>query len=169
MQVYTLSAQLGLESEPNDWYQDATAVPQSQFSIDLSPRTDDRLRFCSNTRSIPLKFCIPDRLKQSDFLDDKHSKSLYSPSVPIFFPQMQKSFPSVLPRRICQVPLRMYSKSSQKKPAEHKKTSRDIFSKRSLIALSKKKYLEAKKRRSGIEKGLHLMQMINPPVFIHLP
>ena len=154
MHVSTLSAELGLESEPNDWYQDATSVPWSQFLIDLSPRTDDRLRFCTNTGSIPSKFCIPDRLKQSTFFDEEHSKSLYSPFVPIFFQQFQKSFPSILPIKNCQVPLRMYSESSERKPAKHKKTSRRTFSEKKSIALSKKNHLEAKKRRSGIQKNV---------------
>ena len=65
---------------------------------------------------------------------------------------MQKSFPSVLPRRVYQVPLRMYSKYSQKKPAKHKTTSGDKILKRCSIVLSKKNHLEAKKRRSGIRK-----------------
>ena len=87
MQVTTLSTQLGLGSELVDWYRDATSVPFGHLLIDLSPRTDDRLRYCTNTGSIPSKFYIPERLKQSKILDDEHTKSLYSPNVPIIFPQ----------------------------------------------------------------------------------
>ena len=105
MQVTTVSTQLGLGSELFNWYRDATSVPFGHLLIDLSPRTDDRLRYCTNTGSIPSKFFIPDRLKQSKVLDNEHTKSLYSPSVPIFFPQMQKSFPSVLPKRVYPVSL----------------------------------------------------------------
>ena len=92
MQVTTLSTKLGLGSELVDWYRDATSVPLGQLLIDLSPRTDDRLYYCStNTGSIPSKFYIPDGLKQSKVLGDERTKSLYSPGVPIIFPQMQKS------------------------------------------------------------------------------
>ena len=98
MQVTTLSTQLGLGSELNDWYRDTTSVPFGYLLIDLSPRTDDRLRYCTNTGSIPSKSYITDRLKQSKVLDDEHTKSLYSPSVPILLPQMQKLSPSVLPK-----------------------------------------------------------------------
>ena len=122
MQVTTLSTQLGLGSELADWYRDSTSVPFGHLLIDFSPRTDDRLRYCTNTGSIASKFFIPDRLKQSKVLDDEHTKSLYSPSVPIIFPQMQKSFASVLPRRVYPVSLRMHTKSAQSKPAKHKKT-----------------------------------------------
>ena len=129
MQVTTLSTQLGLSSELNDWYRDATSLPFGHLLIDLSPRTDDRLRYCTNNGSIPSKFYIPERLKQSKVLDDEHIKSLYSTSVPIVFPQMQRSFPSVLPKRVYPVSLRMHNKSAQRRPAKHKKTSRGKISK----------------------------------------
>ena len=123
MQVTTLSTQLGLRSELVDWYRDATSVPFGHLLIDFSARTVDRLGYCTNTGSIPSKFYIPDRLKQSKILNDEHMESLHSPSVPIIFPQNQESFPSVLPKRVYPVSLRMHNKSTQRKPAKHKKTS----------------------------------------------
>ena len=62
MQVTTLSTQLRLGSELVDWYRDATSAPFGHLLIDLLPRTDDRLRYCTNTGSIPSNFYIPDRL-----------------------------------------------------------------------------------------------------------
>ena len=152
MQVATLSIQLGLGSELVDWYRDATSVPFGHLLIDLSPRTDDRLRYCTNTGSIPSNFYIPDRLEQSKVSDDEHKKFLYSPSVPIIFPQLQKSFPSVLPKGVYPVSLRMQNKSAQRKPAKHKKTSRGKIFKRSSTIASKTYNLEAKKRHSGVRK-----------------
>ena len=98
MQVPTFCTQLGLSSELVLWYWDATSVPFVHLLIDLPPRTDDRLRHCTNTGSIPSKFFMPDRLKQSKRLDDEHTKSLYSPSVPIIFAQMQKFFHQSCPK-----------------------------------------------------------------------
>ena len=152
MQVTTLSTQLGLGSKIVDWYRDATSVFFGHLLIDLSPRTDDRLRYCTNTGSIPSKFYIPDRLKQSKGLDDEHTKSLYSPRVPIIFPEMQRSFPSVLPKRVYPVSLRMHNKSAQRKPAKHKKTSRGKISKRGSTIVYKMYPLEAKKGHSGVRK-----------------
>ena len=152
MQVTTVSTQLGPGSELVDWYRDATSDPFGHLLIDLSPRTEDRLRCCTNTGSIPSNFYIPDRLKQSNILDDEHIKSLYSPSVPVIFPQMQKSFPSVLPKRVYPVSLRMHNKSAQRKPAKHKKTSCGTISKRGSTIVSKTYNLEAKKRHSGVGK-----------------
>ena len=151
MQVTTSSTQLNLGSELVDWYRDATSVPFGHLLIEL-PRTDDRLRYCTNTGSIPSKFYIPDRLKQSKVLDDEHTKSLYSPSVPISFPQMQKSFPSVLPKRVYSVSLRMHNKYTQRKSAKHKKTSRGKISKQGSTIVSKTYNLAAKKRHSGVRK-----------------
>ena len=102
--------------------------------------------------SIPSKFYISDRLKQSKILDEEHTESLYSPSVPIIFPQIQKSFPSVLPKRVYPVSLRMHNKSAQRKPVKHKKTSRGKLSKRGSIIVSITYNLEAKKRHSGVRK-----------------
>ena len=48
MQVTTFSTQLGLRSELVDWYRDATSIPFGHFLIDLSLRTDDRLRYCTD-------------------------------------------------------------------------------------------------------------------------
>ena len=152
MQVTTLSTQLGLGSELVDWYRNATSVPFGHLLIDLSPRTDDRLRFCTNTGSIPSKFYFPDQLKQSKVLDDEHTKSLYSPTVPLIFPQMQKSFPSVLPKRVYPVSLRMHNKSAQLKLAKHKKTPRGKISKRGSTIVSKTYKLERKKKHSGVGK-----------------
>ena len=153
MQVTTLSTQLGLGSELVDWYRDATSVPFGHLLIDLSPRTDDRLRYCTNSGSVPSKFHIPERLKHLRTLDDEHTKSLYSPSVPIAFPQMQKPLSSVLPKRIYPVSMRMHSKSTQRKLASHKKTSRGKVSRRSSVTVAKKNHLKTKKKRSVVRKG----------------
>ena len=164
MQVTTPSTQLFLGSELVDWYRDATSVPFGHLLIDLSPRTDDRLRYCTNTESIPSKFHLPDQLKQSKRLDNEHTKSLYSPSVPILLPQMQNSFPSDLPKRVHPVSLRMQNKSAQRKPAKHKKTLRGKISKRSSTIVSKTDNLEAKRRHSGVQKSLQFFEVIAPPV-----
>ena len=99
MQVTILGARLGLDSELVEWYQDATSVTFGHLLIDLSPRTDDRLRYCTNSGSVPSKFFIPERLKHLRTLDDEHTKSLYSPGVPIAFPQMQKSLSSIFAQK----------------------------------------------------------------------
>ena len=154
MQVTTLGAQLGLGSELVDWYRNATSVPFGHLLIDWSPRTDDRLRYCTNSGSVPSKFCIPERLKHLRTLDDEHTKSLYSPSVPIAFPRMQKSLSSVLPKRVYPVSLRMHSKPTHRKLANQKKTSRGKVSRRSVVTIAKKNNLEAEKKRSVVRKRI---------------
>ena len=154
MQVTTLSTQLGLGSELVDWYRDATSVTFGHLLIDLSPRTDDRLRYCTNSGSVPSKIHLPERLKRLNTLNDEHTKFLYSPSVPIAFPQLQKPLSSVLPKRVCPVSMRMHSKSTQRKLAGHKKTSRGTVSRRSLVTITKKNNLEAKRKRSVVRKRI---------------
>ena len=125
MQVSMLTAELGLGSEIIDGYRDATSVPYGHLLFDLLPRADNRLRCFANIGTILSNFFIPDLIKQSKVLSNGQTKIFYSLSVPITFPQMQKSFPSVLSKRVYQVPLRLYSKTSQTKPAKHKRASRD--------------------------------------------
>ena len=84
-------------------------------------------------------FFIPDRLKHLRTLDNEHTKYLYSPSVSIAFPQMQKPLSLVLPKAVYPVSLRMHSKSTLRKLASHKKTSRGKVSRRSLFTIVKKK------------------------------
>ena len=76
MQITTLGAQLGLGSELVDWYRDATSVPFGHLLIDSPLRTEDRLRYCTNSGPVPSKFYIPERLKHLRTLDDEHTKSL---------------------------------------------------------------------------------------------
>ena len=154
MQVTTLGAQLGLASEPVDWYRDATSVFFGLLFIDLSPRADDRLRYCTNSGSVPSKLYLPERLKHLRTLDDEHTKFLYSPSVPIAFPQRQKSLSSVLPKRVYPVSMRMHSKSTQRKLANLKKTSRGKVSRQSVVNIAKTNNLEAKKKRSVVRKRI---------------
>ena len=152
MQATTSGGQLGLGSELVDWYRDALSVPFGHLLIDLSPRTDDRLRYCTDSGSVPSKFYISERLKHLGNLDDEHTKSLYSPSVPTIFPRMQKFFTSVLPKRVYPVSLRTHSKYAQRKTAMHKKTSRGKCSKRGSTIVPKTYNLDAKKGHSVVRK-----------------
>ena len=154
MQLSTCSTQLGLGSELVDWYRNATFVPFGHLLIDLSPRTDNGLGYCTNSGSVPSKFYIPERLKHLRTLNAEHTKSLYSPSVPIAFPQTQKSLSSVLPKRVYPFSMRMHSKSTQGKLASHKKTSRGKVSRRGLVTIAKKNNLEAKNKRSVVRKEI---------------
>ena len=122
--------------------------------VDLSPRTDDRFRYCTNSGPVPSKFHIPERLKHLRTLDDEHTKSLYSSCVPIAFRQMQKPLSSVLSKRVYPVSMRIHSKSTQRKLASRKKTSRGKFSRRNSVTIAKKNNLEAKKKRFVVRKRI---------------
>ena len=58
-QVATSSVQLGLGAALVDWYRDATSVPFGHLLIDLSPRTDDSLRYCTNSGIFHQSFMYP--------------------------------------------------------------------------------------------------------------
>ena len=150
MQVTTLGAQLGFGSELVDWCRESAFVPFGLLLIDLTPRTDDRLRYSTDSDSVSSKFYIPERLKRLRTFDDEHTKFPYSPSVSIAFPRMQKSLSSVFPKRVHPFSVRMHSKSTQRKLSSQKKTSRGKVSSRSLVTIAKSNNLEAKKKRSVV-------------------
>ena len=169
MQVTTLGAQLGLGSELVDWYRDARSFPIGHLLIDLSPRTDNRLRYCTNNGSVPSKLFIPERLKLSMTLDKEHTNCLYSPSVPMAFPQMQKPSSSALLKRVYPVSMLKHSKSTQRKLANHKKTSRGKVSRQSVATIAKKNNLEAKKKCSVVRKTIATNNRHYTPVINNLP
>ena len=119
-QVATLSVQLGLESALVDWFRDATSVPFGHLLIDLSPRTDDRLRYCTNNGNFPSKFYVPDNSKHLKNLDNEHTKSLYCPSIPTLFPRMQISVTKNLFKRIYPISQRMHRQPLQGNLSEAK-------------------------------------------------
>ena len=123
-QVATLSVQLGLGSALVDWYRDATSVAFGHLFIDLVPRTDDRLRYCTNSGKNPSKFYVPDNLKQLKFLDDEHTKSLYSPRIAALFPRMQNSVSKNLSKKFYPISQRVNRQPAARKLVRNKKKTR---------------------------------------------
>ena len=91
MQVTILGAQLGLGLELVDWYRDATSVPFGLFLIDLLPRTDDRLRYCTNSAFVPSRLYDPERLKHLSTLNDEHTKISLLSKCSYRFPANEKA------------------------------------------------------------------------------
>ena len=52
LQINTLSQQIGLGSQLKEWYQDATSTPYGHLLIDLTQKTVDSLRYCTNSCNI---------------------------------------------------------------------------------------------------------------------
>ena len=119
-----LSVQVRPGSAPVDWYRDATSVPFGHLLIDLSPRTEDRLRYCTNSGNIPSQFYLPDILKHLKHLDDEDSKSLYPPSIPTLFPCMQNSVSQNLSKEIYPISQLMHRQPAARKLVRSKKKSR---------------------------------------------
>ena len=153
-QVATLIVQLGLGSALLDWYRDATSVPFGHLLIDLSPRTDDRLRYCTNSGNIPSRFYVPDNLKHSKCLDDEHTKYLYSPSIPALFPRMQNSVSKNLSKRIYPISQRVHRKPAARKLVRSKRKKRRKVRRRNSRTVFKKNNLEATKKSPFVAKGI---------------
>ena len=135
-----------------DWYKDATSVPFGLLLIDLSPRTDDRLQYCTNSGKKPTNFNLPEQLKHLRILDDDHTKSLYSPSISTLFPQVQNAISPKLPERIHSVPKRMYSEPAPRKFARFEKRASVKISKTTPLTFPGKNNLERKTKNSVNEE-----------------
>ena len=85
LQINTLSQQLGLGSQLKEWYQDATSTPYGHLLVDLTPKTVDSLRYCTNSVSVPSKCYLLAGLEPK-FFDDEHTIRLYTPSISNIFP-----------------------------------------------------------------------------------
>ena len=153
-QVATLSVQLGLGSTLVNWYRNSTSVPFGHFSIDLSPRTDDRLRYCTNSGNIPSKFYVPNNLKHLKYLDDQHTKTLYSPSIPSLFPRMQNSVSKNLSKRIYPIFQRMHRQPVARKLVRSKNKSRPEVQRGNSRTVFKKNNLEETKKSPFVAKRL---------------
>ena len=153
-QVATLSGQLGLGSDLVDCYPDATSVPFGHLLIDLSPRIDDRLRYCTSSGNIPSNFHVPDNLKHLKLLDDEHTKSLYTPSIPALFPRMQNLVCKNLSKRIYPTSHWMDLQPAAGKFVRSKKKSRREVQRQNSWTVFQKKNLEATKKTTFVAKRL---------------
>ena len=123
MRVCTLSAQLGLWLELSGWHRDATSVPYGHLLNGLSPRTDKRSRYCTNSGPIPWRFRIPDPLKQSKFLDDEHTNvstlqvfQSFSRKSEFFF---LRSWPKEFNRFLCECIVKLLKRNLQSMNRHH--------------------------------------------------
>ena len=160
-QVATLSVQLGLGSALVDWCRDATSVPFGHLLIELSPRTDDLLRYCTNSENIPSNFYVPDNLKHLKYLDDEHTKSLYSPSIPALFPRMQNSVSENLSKRIYPIYQRVHRQPAARKLVRSKKKTRTKIQKRNSQTVFKKTTWKQRRSLLSSQKGLLLSKTIS--------
>ena len=160
-QVATLSVHLGLGSALVDWYRDATSLPFGHLLINLSPRTDDRLRYCTNSRNIPSKFYVPVNLKHLKNLGDEHTKLLYVPSIPTLFPRIQNSLSKNLSKRIYPISQRVHRQPAARKLVRSKKKSRPKVQKRNSRTVFKRTTWKQRRSLLSSQKGLLLIKTIS--------
>ena len=81
---------------------------------------------------------------------------------------MQKPLSLALPKRVHPFSMRLHIKSTQRKLATHKKTSRGKVSRRSLVTIAKRTFWKERSNVLLSEKGLQLIAVKTPPVINHL-
>ena len=168
MQVTTLGAQLGLGSELVDRCRDATSVPLGHLLIVLSPRTDNRLRYCTNSGSVSSKVYIPERLARLRTLDDEHTKSLI---LQVFQSLSRKckshflqSCPKVFIRFLRECIVNLLKGNLQAiKIHQVVKFQNEVW----LLSIKRTTW-EQRRNILSSEKGLQLLAVNTPPVINHL-
>ena len=90
LQINALSQQLGLGSQLKEWYQDEATIPYSHLLIDLTPKTVDSLKYCTNSTSVPSKFFLSAGT-ETKFLDDEHTIRLYTTNISKTYPKIFKN------------------------------------------------------------------------------
>ena len=168
LQINTLGTQLGLGSQLKEWYQDATSVPYGHLLIDLSPKTVDSLRYCTNSGSAPTKFYLPKHSQKITFLDDEHTISLYAKHVPKLDSKMQKVVFTSLPERLYRVHQRMHRKHVTRTTRRSKENRRTKISKRNKKLARKRTPLHERRKILSSTKGLNLIATITKSVIVRL-
>ena len=77
-QIGVLAKQLGLGKQLVEWYAESTREAYGHLMIDLSPKTPDTLRFCTNSSSFPATFFLPNSSARITEINDQQTKLLYS-------------------------------------------------------------------------------------------
>ena len=125
-------------------YQDATSVPYGQLLIDLTPKTVDSLRYCTNSGSIPTKSYLPAGI-ETKFLNDEYTIRLYSPNISKNFPKASKIIHSQLPKRFPSVSERVFSKPIKRRDSRSSERRRSKISKINFRTNTKKNSSTQKK------------------------
>ena len=138
LQINTLSQQLGLGSQLKDWYTKFTSIPYVHLLIDLTPKTVDSFRFCTNSGSIPTIIFLPKTKQEITFLNDGHTTSLYADNVPIVFPELHENVPEKFFKKFHSVSKQMHSKPSRGTTTGNTKTRRNKVQRRNSSTRAKK-------------------------------
>ena len=161
LQINTLSQQLGLGSQLKEWYLDATSVPYGHLLIDLTPKTVDSLRYCTNSGSVPTKFYLTAGI-ETKILDDEYPIRLYSPNISKIFPKASKTIHSQLPKRFHSVSERVFSKPIKRGASKSSERRRSKISKRNFRTNKKRTPLHKRRIILSSTKGLQLISIITP-------
>ena len=163
-QINALSQQLDLGSQLKEWYQDATSVPYGHLLIDLTPKTVDSLRYCTNSGSVSTKLYLPAGI-ETKFLDDEYTIRLYSPNISKTFPKASKTIHSQLPKRFHSVSERVFSKLIKRRAPRSSERRRSKMTKKISELTQKRTPLHKRRIILSSTKGLQLISMITPFVF----
>ena len=122
-----------------EWYHDATSTPYGHLLIDLTPKTVNSLRCCTNSGSVPSKFYLPAGT-EAKFLDDEHTIRLFTPKVAKIFPKTSNTVQPPLSKKFRSMPQRMFSKLATRRAKGSPRNRCSKISKRKIRTHTKKTF-----------------------------
>ena len=139
-----LSQQLGIGSQLKEWYHDATSAPYGHLLIDLTPKTVDLLRYCTISDSFPSKLYLWAG-SETKFLDDEHTKCLYTSNIWNTFSKTSKVISPLLSKKFHSVPREMSRKlATRRQNKDSPKSRRSKRPKRNIRTHTKKNFTALK-------------------------
>ena len=132
-QISRLSQQLGLGKQLITWYNDAVSHPFGHLLVDLTPRTPDVLRYCTDDASFPSKYYLPTSLSRKTKLDDKDTQHLYNAALSVLQSKLPEDFPVQLSQGIYTVPMRVPRKFTPRSTRRRKTASETVHKRNKTI------------------------------------
>ena len=99
-------------------------------------------------------FYVPDNLEHLKYLDDEHTKSLYSPSFPALLPLMQNSISKNLSKGTYLISQRMHRQPAARKFVRSENKSRPKVQRPKSRTVFKKNNLEATKKSTFVARRI---------------
>ena len=170
MPVSTFTAQLGLRSEMVDWYRHATSVPFGRSLIDLSTRPGDRLRFCTNTGSLPSNrnFIYP-TVRNSQKFWAMNTQNLSTLQVfQSFFQKCKSHFLHSCPKKFIRILCECIKNLLTGKLQSLKRHRVAKFPSEVRVLCLKRTTWKQRRKILASDEALQLIKVITPPLINHL-
>ena len=166
LQINTLSQQLGLGSQLKEWYNKATSVPYGHLLVDLTPKTVDVLRYCTDSGTIPSKFFLPNPQTTFWTMNTQHLSTLNV--FQNFSQKFKKDFVKHCPKDFIRFLSECIVNLLHGELSEVRKLDVQKYQKEVQLLVNKRTSQQKRRKILSSAKGLALINIITPSVITRL-